>query len=87
MSERTSISFSSSCSGLAKCGVPTKPPMRQRHRVLALPGTRRFREAEVDHLHHQFVVLAHQHEIRRLDVAMHEPVLLRGIQRARDLIA
>ena len=85
MSERTSISLSSSCSGLAKCGVPTKPPMRNRGRVL-LARRERFREAKVDHLHDQLVVLVNEHQVRRLDVAMHEPVDLRRIQCARDLI-
>ena len=43
-------------------------------------------EAEVDHLHHQLLILTHEHQIGRFNVAMHQAVLLRRIERARHLI-
>ena len=59
--------------------------LRDGGRVLRA-GRERFREAEVDHFHRQLIVLADEHEIRRFDVAMDEPVNLRGIERPCHLI-
>ena len=52
---------------------------RHRRRILGPTTRAAFSQAKVDHLHHQLVVLAHEHEVRRLDVAMHEFVPLRCI--------
>ena len=50
-----------------------------------LARERNFREAEINHLHHQILVLMHDHQVRGLDVAVDEVVGLRGIERAGDL--
>ena len=53
--------------------------------VFAVGGDRGLGQAEVDDLGDQLVVFFDEHEIRRLDVAMHEPVLRGGIEGAGHL--
>jgi len=61
---RISMSRSSSCSGLAKCGVPTKPPA-----WVSVPGVFAFGlcalgQPEVDDFNDAFAVLVDQHQVR-----------------------
>ena len=57
----------------------------QSGRVFALgPGI--FRKAKVDHFHGKVAtILADEHDVRWLDIAMHQPLLLGGSQRACHL--
>ena len=86
MSERMSRSFSSSCSGLAYWGVPTKPPIVMCALPLAAGG--RTRQPEIDDLDDEpvlFVVLVLDHDVGRLDVTMDEPLLAGRAERAGNL--
>ena len=56
--------------------------MRERASVDAVAGVQRLRETEVEHLHR--AVRSH-FDVGRLQIAMDDPLLVRGLERVGDL--
>ena len=65
-------------------GVPTIAPNWVNERPLGQPLVDGLGDAEVDHLGHRLAVDERHQHVRRLDVAMDNPLLVRVLDRLAD---
>ena len=86
MSLRVSMSswFSSACSGLMYSGVPTIWPKLGEQRLLGQLLAGRLGHAEVDHLGDRLAVVQRDQHVRRLEVAVDDPLLMGVLHRLAD---
>ena len=87
MSVRVSTSnrVAPACSGLMYSGVPSTMPSCGVQRAFGEPERGGFRDAEVDHLRDGLIVLARDQDVRRLEVAMDDALLVRVLDGGADL--
>ena len=74
----------SACSGLMYSSVPTIAPNCGEQRPLGQPLVGRLGDAEVDHLGHRLAVVERHQDVRRLDVAVDDPLLVGVLDRLAD---
>ena len=73
----TSIALNDACSGAMYSGVPATVPKARVQAVLGqLQPAGRLGQAEVDHLGHRRAVVAFHQDVRRLQVAVDDPLLM-----------
>ena len=80
----TSSPLISACSGLMYSGVPTICAKLREQRLLGQLLAGRLGDAEVDHLGHRHAVVQRDQDVRRLEVAVDDPLLMRVLDRLAD---
>ena len=82
----TSIALNVACSGAMYSGVPATVPKAVKRLLLGeLHAAGRLGQAEVDHLGHRRAVVAFDQDVRRLQIAVDDPLLMGVLHGRADL--